>query len=908
MKQGESGDSDTFSAALRQIAAKTDPTDENMWLPLVIHLQDTASVMEYLVTSWLPERYCESLGLSREEFFRLARIAALLHDVGKATPCFEWRIMDRRPELRAKLESKGLNVQAEYRRDQQIPHALAGAEILRTHGFGEGLASVVSAHHGKPGSFGDVDISERLPKSMGWTGTGNRDTPWGQAQRELMQWALDEVGAEGPEDVPECTMAAQMLLSGLVIMADWIASNTEYFPLISMDELPERYDPERAERALRRLRLPKAWKVSPDWNSADYFERRFGFSANGMQKTVERAAESMKTPGVMILEAPMGQGKTEAALAAAEILMNRFSLGGAAFFLPSQATANAMFPRMTRWAETQPDLPRITVELIHGQADLNEEFRSLEQGSVQVEQGENAETLTVHSFFRGRKTRLLANLVVGTIDQLLMAALQQKHVMLRHLGLAGKVVIIDECHTYDAYMNAYLDRALDWLGAYGVPVILLSATLPGQRRGALLQAYLGNPKPAAPEIQRCEEYPLLSWTEQGRIRWEPIAPEGISRRVQILRAEEDRALEMLDECLKTGCAGIIVNTVKRAQELRERLEERYGSTITILMDHSRFLAPDRAEKERQILDRVGKHSIPERRKGVLVIGTQVLEQSLDLDFDLLITDLCPMDLLLQRIGRLHRHPRIRPRGLETAKCIVLGTEGELESGTEAVYGEYLLLRTRELLPEEIRLSEDISPLVQKTYDGIRWDPELGAQYDKSKEKYQKEQGSKKSRAGAHRLEPPERDEPDITIDGLLDESPGTTDLKAQAAVRDGNAAIEILVVQRTEDGSAKLLSGEQKGKCLRCDTSPGGEEARTISTQRLRLPARFGLSRCVGRVLEELEDQTRTYLSMWRQAPILEAELFLILDPDGKAELDGETLYYDPEMGLREKEESNGEN
>lgn len=115
---------------------------------------------------------------------------------------------------------------------------------------------------------------------------------------------------------------------------------------------------------------------------------------------------------------------------------------------------------------------------------------------MQIEQGEvDADPLQTHAFFRGRKTKLLANLVVGTVDQLLMAALNRKHVMLRQLGLTGKVVILDECHAYDAYMNTYLDRVLNWLGAYHVPVILLSATLPGQRRAELLRAYLGEKKP-----------------------------------------------------------------------------------------------------------------------------------------------------------------------------------------------------------------------------------------------------------------------------------------------------------------------------------------------------------------------------------------------------------------------------
>ena len=891
------------------IAAKTDPEGGDGWLPLVFHLRDTAEVAKRLLSIWLPEGWWRSFGLSREELEKLIILAVLIHDIGKATPCFAWRITERRPDLRERLLRAGFAIQECYSSGEQIPHPLAGAEILRTLGFDEGLASIVGAHHGKPESFEDAGNDGRYPKSLGWTETGNRNTPWGRAQKDIIQWAMDQVGLEGPEEVPVSSMTAQMQISALVIMADWIASNTAYFPLLDGEAKPQAYDPERAEAAWARLKLSKPWQVSADWNTPDYFERRFGFSANGVQQAVMRTAREMTTPGVMILEAPMGQGKTEAAMAAAEILMNRFSLGGAAFFLPSQATTNAMFSRVIHWAENQPESQGISTKLFHGQAELNEEFRELEEKPVPVGQGEAEEGLTVHSFFRGRKTGLLANLVVGTVDQLLMAALQQKHMMLRHLGLAGKVVIIDECHAYDAYMNAYLDRILDWLGAYGVPVVLLSATLPGPRRGALLQAYLGSCKPAAPEIQMCENYPLLSWTQNGEIHSRPIPPEGSGRRVEILRAEEDRAWELLDACLETGCAGIIVNTVKRAQKLADRLRERYqkvGINVTILVDHSQFLAPDRMDREREILSRVGKHSDGECRRGVLVIGTQVLEQSLDLDFDLLITDLCPMDLLLQRIGRLHRHPRPRPRGLETARCIVLGAEGELEAGTLAIYGEYLLLRTRDLLPGEIRLPEDISPLVQKTYNEAKWD--TGEEYGSQKEKYLTDEAKKKSDAGVYRLDPPSRDGLWDTLDGLLDKNPGATEAQAQAAVRDGAAPIEVLVVRRTEDGEMELLSGKEKGIRIRSDTQPSEEEARPIATQRLRLPGYFKNEWRAGQVLKELEERTKACLSLWRQAPMLEGELFLILDQRGQAELAGETWYYDPETGLREKEETYGGN
>lgn len=898
---------------INTIVAKTDSTDENLWLPLWIHLLDTMAVIEHLLICWLPTCYCKCLDMERKDLLTLAKAAAIFHDIGKSTEIFQKNITKQRSELRERLSHMGLNV--EFSSAEPIPHAAAGAELIRCRLVEEGiteeeaeasaLAAIVGAHHGKPERDAMASFLKAYPKEFGWTGNGSPDTPWGATQNALICWAEEQMGVSLIQ-LPTCSMTAQMALTGLVIMADWIASNTAYFPLIPVEKVPNCYDQARSEQALEKLSLPKPWIISDDWKAEDCFKQRFSFEANLVQKMMGRIAAQMEMPGVMILEAPMGHGKTEAALSAAEILMNRFQLGGAAFFLPSQATSNAMFTRMTQWAQHQPDAVRVAVELIHGQAELNADFAALENGSVYVEQDAPIkDSLTVHSFFSGRKTGLLANLVVGTVDQLLMAALQQKHVMLRQLGLTGKVVIIDECHAYDAYMNVYLDRILNWLGAYHIPVILLSATLPGKRRAQLLRAYLGEIKRGGKEAETSQEYPLLSWTQGNEILMVAIPTQGQSRRVTIQKTEEESALDEAGCMLKHGCVGIIVNTVKRAQMLREKLKKRYPNA-KILMDHSQFLAPDRLEHEREILDCVGKRSDGETRKGVLVIGTQVLEQSLDLDFDLLITDLCPMDLLLQRIGRLQRHERTRPTEATEARCLILNAEGEPDKGSCAVYGEYLLMRTQALLPQVIRLPEDISPLVQKTYDESNL-PHLTAKHEMAYQQYQKEQKDKKNNAKSYLLSKPERnpfdDYASKTIVGLMNDGlAGFTDPQARAAVRDGTASIEVLVVQRTEEGMVKLLSGEHKGQEVRTDSQPSREEARAIAMQRLRLPARFSQMYCIDSVIEELETATSELLKEWTFAPMLQGEVFLIIERDGTTTLNGKTLRYDPQVGLMQED------
>ncbi|MEI3101043.1 MAG: CRISPR-associated helicase Cas3' [Oscillospiraceae bacterium] len=434
-----------------------------------------------------------------------------------------------------------------------------------------------------------------------------------------------------------------------------------------------------------------------------------------MQEEVIRAAEESLSPGIYIIEAQMGQGKTEAALAAAEIFASKWRCDGLFFGLPTQATANGIFPRLERWAEGQTEAAQLSIRLSHGMAMLQKDYRELFHGTASQAEDEN-KGIFVHPWFEGRKQALLSTFVVGTVDQLLMAALKQKHVMLRHLGLAGKVVVIDECHAYDAYMNQYLERALEWLGVYKTPVILLSATLPAERRARLIEAYHGKKFAQQPDDWRdSRAYPLLSYTDGETLRQVHIPVDSPDREVYVVKSEMDRLTAMLKDSLSGGgCAGVIVNTVAQAQSLAKKLREQLPE-YHIMLAHARYTMADRMKREEELLRRLGKKSEAGERDGLIVVGTQLLEQSLDIDFDILATQLAPMDLLLQRIGRLHRHgTRDCPQALREARCIVCGFE-EKDSGSQQIYGRWLLERTAQLLPEKLNLPGDISPLVQETY-------------------------------------------------------------------------------------------------------------------------------------------------------------------------------------------------
>lgn len=358
-------------------------------------------------------------------------------------------------------------------------------------------------------------------------------------------------------------------------------------------------------------------------------------------------------------------------------------------------------------------------------AELNEDYQRLAMGNAALWDEDAGNGLPmVHDWLNGRKVALLSNFVIGTVDQLLMAALKQKHAMLRHLGLAGKVVIVDEVHAYDAYMNQYLDMALTWLGKYNVPVILLSATLPEKRRRELLNSYLGLSygMEAAPENgwRPAEDYLLLTWTDGDTVKQDAVSNGSGSCTVLINRIDDSRVVECLSEGLSGGgYACLILNTVTRAQELAERVGAAMPDAKVMLF-HARYIMADRAELERDILRHLGKDSGPRERNGLIVIGTQVLGQSLDIDADMMITDLCPMELLLQRIGRLHRHSLhdgIRPDRLRQARCFgITPADGSLEEDVKAIYGEWPLMRTGRLLPDKISLPEDIPVLVKVACD------------------------------------------------------------------------------------------------------------------------------------------------------------------------------------------------
>ena len=748
-------------------------------------------------------------------------------------------------------------------------------------------------------------------------------------------------------------------------MSDWIASNSDFFPLTFQVESWEEFCL-RADAAWASFALPPSWHAeNRELENEDFFHRRFaGLPENARLRPAQlealRAALGMDDPGLLIIEAPMGNGKTEASLLCAEVMAAKSGAGGVAYLLPTMATSNAMFSRVEEWLKTVPDSKggsMQSMQLLHSKASLNPDYSKLRSwGSTWM--GDEAEAyveegVIAHQWFAGKKRGLLSSFVVGTVDQLLMAALKVKHVQLRHLGLAGKVVVVDEVHAYDAYMNTYLDRILTWLGAYGVPTILLSATLPANRRGELIRAYRGKDRksarnnsrrkdiPQAPcEESGCPAYPLITAVtytgslDQGMYRMCEDLSAGTNVIVQEME-DDDRALvaQLNDLLSDGGCACVLRDTVSRAQSAYQKLRKAFGVSCVKLV-HSRFIAVDRMRNDAELLCLLGPDS-DSRPDKLIVVGTQVIEQSLDIDFDVMITDIAPIDLLLQRMGRLHRHQRgegqsHRPEKLRQARCYVVGVEDwseappRLAKGIDSVYPKALLWRS--MLPlrtkadgsdaATINLPHDIAMLVGLVYSlgnnrGWSLSVDAGQEWADALQSAEKEllesRESAQGRARAWLLDKPKKRKGSSLIGWLRDSYSVLDDVRARAAVREADESIEVVAVQGLE-GEFRLLpwvvdvqgSRPNGGSLGNGYGVPDDEAARLAANCTVSLPPRLSSVRSYREVIDALESQVQ--IPGWQESRWLQGQLVMVFDPECNSVVETSScvyrLHYSEEAGL----------
>lgn len=735
-----------------ELWAKTGEADR--YHGLLSHMLDTAAVADRLWEK-LPRSATEAprrtLGADAR---RLCAFLAGAHDVGKANPYFQSKVRSQRIRLESAFGLK-LPRAEEPKRHGHATVALLFDWLSASAGWkrlvARSIALAVGGHHGR------FPFDEGSPKRLAGQLCVDRE-PWLTLGKRL----LDEVyGALGAPTFPaEILEIGPFLgwLSGFVSVADWLASHDAMVGFVGEQVEAKAYIVEalaRAESALSEI----GW-LEPLSGQSVGMERLLppGSEPNLLQKTVDGIGDWT----LALIEAPMGAGKTEAAFA---LMADALAGGSGAFFaLPTTATANAQLSRAERFLR-EVFGAGVAPRLVHSEARV---ARPCMREAEAVD------------WFAGPKRGLLAAYAVGTVDQALLASLRARHGFVRLFALAGKVLVVDEVHAYDVYMSELLNRLLQWLRALDSRVVLLSATLPRARRNELLRAWLGRePECEAP-------YPRVTWySPSGGVECRHVPMQlGKQFHLRKVAAGDDWVSEAVKLAIcaisdRPGPAALIFNTVRRAQQALRTLAPL---GVPCRLFHGRYTALDRQRIERQVLEVYGKHS---RDRGASVlVATQVVEQSLDLDFDHMVTELAPIDLLLQRAGRLHRHPRRRDGALsvwderpDPVLQVVCSTGSNGEPIlSDGVYSELVLLRTWESLDRHgvIRDARDIESAVEAVYSESDRDGVLG-EWRQRLERAEKEATQRRevSLRTAEAVMVPRPDDPDrliVEADLELDEN------------------------------------------------------------------------------------------------------------------------------------------
>ncbi|UFN49148.1 CRISPR-associated helicase Cas3' [Roseomonas sp. OT10] len=695
--------------------------------PLVAHALDVAAV-----AMLLPD--ADRLNLDR----RCLGFFVSLHDIGKISRAFQaqapahWpaSILGPVPDAVPGFphDVMGLHLLTHTVQTELEPAFLPDAKGRRS--WVNPLLQALAGHHGRPADDG-------IPNEAALG-------PLATAAAKAFVAAMRDAFRPPPLPCPGRDRAVERLgwqLAGLVTLADWIGSRQEWFPYVAPDAVD---DP--AGYLLNRA-LPQAARAIDAAGLGAAPVAPFGgvrrlFPGIDRPTPVQSWAETVALPPgpvLAVIEDLTGSGKTEAALTLAHRLLADRRADGLFLALPTMATAGAMFGRLAGAyhrlfeASAHPSLA-----LAHGRADLDPRFRAAiarEGEAAAPDRGrspddpadEAAEAHCAAWLADDRRRALLAQVGVGTIDQALLSVLPVRHAALRQRGLAGKVLIVDEAHAFDPYMNRELQTLLCFHAALGGSAILLSATLPQAVRQGLADAFregLEAPRAAL----SATAYPLATLVGATGIAETPCAPrEGLPRRVAVTHLpDEAAAVARIVEAASAGAAVAWVrNTVDEAIAAAAALR---AQGLDPMLFHARFAMVDRLRVEAEVLRRFGRDGDPAERPGVLV-ATQVVEQSLDLDFDLLATDLAPMDLLIQRAGRLWRHAWRGPRPVPGPELLVVSPEPAADPpvgwlrdalpGTAAVYRDPALLwRTaREVFRRgAIATPEDMRPLIEAAYD------------------------------------------------------------------------------------------------------------------------------------------------------------------------------------------------
>lgn len=941
--------------------AKTDKDhpSPDRYHALPLHLVDVAAVVWELWDIHLSRHECEriadALGVDLELARTWVAFLAGCHDVGKASPVFQ-QIADG--QLERVIRETGVSV-VPYKPVKSLPHGAISAALLPaileehyalTRLSANRFASVTGAHHGRFFPRETLERPSRTEPRAAGTGA------WDDWRVQLVDYVARAVGL--PTTMPETLRARPLAvgaafdIAGLISYADWIGSDERFFRLST--DVPN--DPsvafdaarEKAHRAMAHAGFQAAAQLP-----AGTIPETFPFirQLNDGQRAAVELVEALPDPGIAVVEYPMGWGKTELALWMAARWANTHGVDGFYVGLPTRATSDQLFERVGAMFKAHcGDAPQNLVR-VSGQSPLSTETRS--NGAEDALREENevflhanpsgdradvARERRVRAEWFGRRNRgLLARYGVGTIDQAMLGAMLNRHFFVRLAGLAGKTVILDEVHSYDLYMSTIIDRLVEYLGAMGTPVIILTATLPRHRTEALIQRYregAGWVKPAAtakvtlpPWLQRQEEppadtapaveiaaYPRMTMANASGVRSIHVADRRVPVTIQLewipgVMDDAPESWQPIVDGLATalvdgGTAAVICNTVAQAQAAFAALSGVFPSADLELF-HARFRAKERRGIQKRVLRDLGKEAVrngvrirPERR---IVVATQVIEQSLDLDFDLMVSMFCPVDLLLQRSGRLHRHPttdELRPERLRDPQLWVTGYDDtgdvpEFHRGTAAVYGDFPLLRSWWAIDRTptITIPTDIEPLIERAYgeddDAPTDSPGVVGNWNKARDRYEKQQDEDLLKAGygmipATAADQPERGNNVLAKDVAISKAPEDGDPRAAGRVPTRLGDPSVTVVLLTDDEAARYAPILGDGR------QPNAGDVADLLDHSVDL-SRTGL-------VQALLDLERP--KAWADVAALKFVVFLPLDRNGEATVGGTRIRLDGRLGV----------
>lgn len=719
--------------------------------PAVCHLIDTAAVAEVLYPVLLGPRIRTELETSLGPLGDVrgwVSVLCGLHDLGKVSPvfqaqCAELAITRMGPKAKAAIDGAKAALRRKPRKD--IEHGLITAAHLYQRLAKSGAApetadAVACAVGGHHGWLPDKLSMKQTRSAVGHIG----GSCWRRLRDAVMDkvtelWGLGDAGS-APWEEARLGQVGALGLAGLASVSDWIASSPKHFewcPELTDTDLPAYR--EKAQEKARNVVARLGW--SPWRPSTTEFTTLFGTAPRRLQAAVEELVANRDRPGVLVIEAPTGEGKTKAGLLAATHMVRTLSLSGVYAALPTRATGKAFYDETTEMLARSGSPVRAVP--VHGLAlqqiraeDTNDnvstDLSEVEPTDVATDHGDGQvreELTTAAREWFTKKRGLLSPIGVGTVDQALFSVVRSRHTFVRLVGLSNKVLLVDEVHAFDTYTSRLLDRLMWWCGRLGIPVILMSATLPASRRRELLTEWragarvqpITNDEPASADPDGWR----LTWVDAHTPETVvPLKPDQNRRRVKLVRLTDDDVADWVLDQIGTRASAMVVHSTRprvqrTAAAVRKAVRAR-GLSTTVISIVGGAEDARRAGKEAEIRALLGPNS--EYPRNVIVIGTSLLE-NLDVDVDVMVSDMCPVDLLLQRLGRLHRYERA-DRAISELKLGLIGVRNSHNlkritfPGPSSIYLKQPLLATWMTLPdaEPLVLPDDIPNLVHAVYE------------------------------------------------------------------------------------------------------------------------------------------------------------------------------------------------